>query len=474
MCTTPLLSWAGTNAQLDEDEVLLLGQENLEHAVLLEPRVLVRDLGCASEKGSVTRGAEAGPGGPPARADCPAVSETGEKKCNVAAERLPIRSPRTQRAPRMERCAECLSCVFADALTPTLPCVLNKDMAFRRAGRPRRWRQASEGETGDEGNERQKARNHGNGSRRPGRDQGTDPSHSSLAHCLARTPGAARRAPRASLGASLPKWIGGRLAPSRSPLPHLRPHLPPPSPSLWSPRAGREPAPAAATALKTEAARTPFASSLAGPLHRSLNDRTRRNEPREDFPRGRALLAVDGQRRLGPRVPRPRLQPQGSEQQPQLRDFQQHPVRSDDDGATDRLGGSAMPRAACACDLDERRRKRSCGPRAALDGRTVARDPAPHSGLTPPSPPFPTGARSVKCDPYVEITYENNKTAHIETKDMNVEQIMQQINSVAEQMDTLDKLKAAGIAGQPLHSTWTSAPGRETGMGRRSNIPRQV
>lgn len=72
------------------------------------------------------------------------------------------------------------------------------------------------------------------------------------------------------------------------------------------------------------------------------------------------------------------------------------------------------------------------------------------------------------------MTYENNETAHIETKDLNVEQIMHQINSVAEQMDTIDKLKAAGIAGQQLHSTWTSGPGRETGMGRRSNIPRQV
>lgn len=74
----------------------------------------------------------------------------------------------------------------------------------------------------------------------------------------------------------------------------------------------------------------------------------------------------------------------------------------------------------------------------------------------------------------MEITYENKKVERILTKDLTVQQILNQIGSVAEQMDTLDKLKAAGLDKEKIDSQWQSGVGRETELGVRQNIPRQA
>lgn len=80
----------------------------------------------------------------------------------------------------------------------------------------------------------------------------------------------------------------------------------------------------------------------------------------------------------------------------------------------------------------------------------------------------------VKGDPFVEVTYENQQVARIYTADLNVEQIVEQLRTKIEEMDTATKLKAAGIHGQVLESKWGESLGKERELGEAQFVPRDA
>lgn len=60
----------------------------------------------------------------------------------------------------------------------------------------------------------------------------------------------------------------------------------------------------------------------------------------------------------------------------------------------------------------------------------------------------------VKGDPYVIVHYTNQKQERIDTSNMTVIQILDQISAVAEEMDVNSMLTKAGVADQKLTSDW--------------------
>lgn len=60
----------------------------------------------------------------------------------------------------------------------------------------------------------------------------------------------------------------------------------------------------------------------------------------------------------------------------------------------------------------------------------------------------------VQGDPYVIIEYTNQKHERIETGSKTVTQILEQINSVAEEMTVTEMLSKAGLLGEKMHSDW--------------------
>lgn len=60
----------------------------------------------------------------------------------------------------------------------------------------------------------------------------------------------------------------------------------------------------------------------------------------------------------------------------------------------------------------------------------------------------------VKGDPYVIVQYTNQKQERIDTSDKTVNQILEQINAVAAEMDVNSMLTKAGVADQKLTSEW--------------------
>lgn len=83
--------------------------------------------------------------------------------------------------------------------------------------------------------------------------------------------------------------------------------------------------------------------------------------------------------------------------------------------------------------------------------------------------------RRNRGEPTIEIEFENNQSQIIETKDLNIKQILNLVESKAEEMDTANKLKAAGFHGQQLTSTWLAGTGRgrSADLGSVHKIPRQ-
>ena len=57
-------------------------------------------------------------------------------------------------------------------------------------------------------------------------------------------------------------------------------------------------------------------------------------------------------------------------------------------------------------------------------------------------------------DPYVVVQYTNQKQERIETAEKTVNQILEQINSVAEEMDVKSMLTKAGVVDEKLSSEW--------------------
>ena len=60
----------------------------------------------------------------------------------------------------------------------------------------------------------------------------------------------------------------------------------------------------------------------------------------------------------------------------------------------------------------------------------------------------------VQGDPYVIVQYTNQKQERIDTAEKTVNQILEQISSVAEEMDVKSMLTKAGVADQKLSSEW--------------------
>ena len=57
-------------------------------------------------------------------------------------------------------------------------------------------------------------------------------------------------------------------------------------------------------------------------------------------------------------------------------------------------------------------------------------------------------------DPYVIVEYTNKKQERINTGSRTVTQILDQINSVAEEMEVTEMLSKAGLLGQQLDTEW--------------------
>lgn len=57
-------------------------------------------------------------------------------------------------------------------------------------------------------------------------------------------------------------------------------------------------------------------------------------------------------------------------------------------------------------------------------------------------------------DPYVVVYYTNKQQERINTAEKTVNQILDQINAVAEEMDVKSMLTKAGVADQKLTSDW--------------------
>ena len=73
----------------------------------------------------------------------------------------------------------------------------------------------------------------------------------------------------------------------------------------------------------------------------------------------------------------------------------------------------------------------------------------------------------------MEIQYDNKNVERITTADKTVLQILELVQNKAEEMDTAQKLKDAGLKDQQLESSWLADLGKETEVGRPVNIPRQ-
>ena len=56
---------------------------------------------------------------------------------------------------------------------------------------------------------------------------------------------------------------------------------------------------------------------------------------------------------------------------------------------------------------------------------------------------------------------------------MTITQILELVQNKASEMDTAQKLKAAGLDGQTLVSPWLQSSGKEQGVGSSAHIPRQ-
>jgi hypothetical protein len=82
----------------------------------------------------------------------------------------------------------------------------------------------------------------------------------------------------------------------------------------------------------------------------------------------------------------------------------------------------------------------------------------------------------VQGEPFVEIEYENKQVTRIDTGSLTIGEIMEQVQSRAEEMDTMQKLKAAGFgAGDKLESAWQQHLGKESSsVGQVQFIPRQT
>lgn len=76
-------------------------------------------------------------------------------------------------------------------------------------------------------------------------------------------------------------------------------------------------------------------------------------------------------------------------------------------------------------------------------------------------------------EPSIEIEYENKSVETISTSKMNIAQILDLVQSKAQEMETAGKLKAAGIGAEKLRSTWLEMPGKEREVGSAAHIPRQ-
>lgn len=77
-------------------------------------------------------------------------------------------------------------------------------------------------------------------------------------------------------------------------------------------------------------------------------------------------------------------------------------------------------------------------------------------------------------DPFVEVTYKNQKVERIACGSLTVERVMDQINAKSSEMETAEALAAAGLAGVRLRSTFGGAgntEGAETGFMRKT-MPR--
>lgn len=60
----------------------------------------------------------------------------------------------------------------------------------------------------------------------------------------------------------------------------------------------------------------------------------------------------------------------------------------------------------------------------------------------------------VQGEPYIIVEYTNQKHERIETGSKTVTQILDQINSVAEEMTVTEMLSKAGLLGEKMHSDW--------------------
>ena len=79
----------------------------------------------------------------------------------------------------------------------------------------------------------------------------------------------------------------------------------------------------------------------------------------------------------------------------------------------------------------------------------------------------------MKSDPFIEIEYENKEVARIVTSKLNVVEILDIVQSKAQEMDTGAKLQAAGLQGKKLVSPWLQSAGRERDIGAAAHVPRQ-
>ena len=59
------------------------------------------------------------------------------------------------------------------------------------------------------------------------------------------------------------------------------------------------------------------------------------------------------------------------------------------------------------------------------------------------------------------------------TSNLTITQILELVESKAQEMDTAAKLKAAGLEGQKLVTPWLQSAGKEQGVGQSAHIPRQ-
>eukprot|EP00887_Chlorella_sp_A99_P000468 scaffold17.g468.t1 len=80
----------------------------------------------------------------------------------------------------------------------------------------------------------------------------------------------------------------------------------------------------------------------------------------------------------------------------------------------------------------------------------------------------------VKGEPFVEVQYENKQVERIATAHLTISQVIEQVMSRAEEMETGQKLKGAGLQNDKIASGWGGAAGREAEAGSVQFIPRQA